>query len=109
VPIEDVTGTVKALIQQGKVRHFGLSEAKVATIRRAHAVQPVTALQNEYALWWREPESEVDYVRIMSRKIFAEGTVNEVLAMAGEGHEALTPVFLKLTGGSGFQEIPDAI
>ena len=59
VPIEDVAGTVKELIQQGKVRHFGLSEAGVQTIRRAHAVQPVTALQSEYSLWWREPEAEV--------------------------------------------------
>ena len=59
VPIEDVAGAVKDLIQEGKVRHFGLSEAGVQTIRRAHAVQPVTALQSEYSLWWREPEAEV--------------------------------------------------
>src|SRR5450432_3920186 len=59
VPIEDVAGAVKDLIQQGKVKHFGLSEAGVKTIRRAHAVQPVTALQSEYSLWWREPEAEV--------------------------------------------------
>src|ERR1700746_678945 len=59
VPIEEVAGTVKALIHAGKVKHFGLSEAAVATIRRAHAVQPVTALQNEYSLWFREPENEV--------------------------------------------------
>jgi aryl-alcohol dehydrogenase-like predicted oxidoreductase len=59
VPIEAVAGTVKELIQEGKVKHFGMSEASVATIRRAHAVQPVTALQNEYSLWWREPEAEV--------------------------------------------------
>ena len=59
VPIEDVAGTVKELIEQGKVRHFGLSEAGVQTIRRAHAVQPVTALQSEYSLWWREPEQEI--------------------------------------------------
>src|SRR5438046_1293657 len=59
VPIEDVAGAVKNLIQQGKVKHFGLSEAGVRTIRRAHAVQPVTALQSEYSLWWREPEKEV--------------------------------------------------
>ena len=58
VPIEDVAGAVKELIQQGKVKHFGLSEAGVKTIRRAHAVQPVTALQSEYSLWWREPEAE---------------------------------------------------
>ncbi len=59
VPIEDVAGTVKDLIAEGKVRHFGLSEAAAATIRRAHAVQPVAALQNEYSLWWREPEQEI--------------------------------------------------
>ena len=59
VPIEDVAGAVKELIQEGKVRHFGLSEAGVRTIRRAHAVQPVTALQSEYSLWWREPEEEI--------------------------------------------------
>jgi aryl-alcohol dehydrogenase-like predicted oxidoreductase len=59
VPIEDVAGTVKELIHEGKVRHFGLSEAGARTIRRAHAVQPVAALQSEYSLWWREPEEEV--------------------------------------------------
>lgn len=59
VPIEDVAGTVKELIQEGKVKHFGLSEAGAQTIRRAHAVQPVTALQSEYSLWWREPEQEI--------------------------------------------------
>ena len=59
VPIEDVAGAVKDLIQRGKVKHFGLSEAGVNTIRRAHAVQPVAALQSEYSLWWREPEAEV--------------------------------------------------
>ena len=59
VPIEDVAGTVKELIQAGKVKHFGLSEAGVKTIRRAHAIQPVTALQSEYSLWWRKPEKEV--------------------------------------------------
>ena len=59
VPIEDVAGAVKDLIQAGKVKHFGLSEAGVQTIRRAHAVQPLTALQNEYSIWWREPEAEV--------------------------------------------------
>ena len=59
VPIEDVAGAVKDLIQQGKVKHFGLSEAGEKTIRRAHAVQPVAALQSEYSLWWREPEAEV--------------------------------------------------
>jgi aryl-alcohol dehydrogenase-like predicted oxidoreductase len=59
VPIEDVAGAVKDLIRQGKVKHFGLSEAGVQTIRRAHKVQPVAALQNEYSIWWREPETEV--------------------------------------------------
>ena len=58
VPMEDVAGTVRDLIREGKVKHFGLSEAGVASIRRAHAVQPVTALQSEYSLWWREPEKE---------------------------------------------------
>jgi aryl-alcohol dehydrogenase-like predicted oxidoreductase len=59
VPMEDVAGTVKELIQEGKVKHFGLSEAGVASIRKAHAVQPVTALQSEYSIWWREPEKEI--------------------------------------------------
>ena len=59
VPIEEVAGAVKTLIEEGKVRHFGLSEAGVRTIRRAHAVQPVTALQSEYSLWWQEPEEEI--------------------------------------------------
>jgi aryl-alcohol dehydrogenase-like predicted oxidoreductase len=59
VPIEDVARTVKALIEEGSVRHFGLSEAGVQTIRRAHAIQPVTAVQNEYSLWWRRPEEEL--------------------------------------------------
>jgi aryl-alcohol dehydrogenase-like predicted oxidoreductase len=59
VPIEDVAGTVKELIAEGKVRHFGMSEASAATVRSAHAVQPVAALQSEYSLWWREPEKEI--------------------------------------------------
>jgi len=59
VPIEDVAGTVKQLVEEGKVRHFGLSEASARTIRRAHAIHPVTALQSEYSLWWRQPEAEV--------------------------------------------------
>jgi aryl-alcohol dehydrogenase-like predicted oxidoreductase len=59
VPIEDVAGTVKDLIKEGKVKHFGLSEAGVATIRKAHIIQPLTALQSEYSLWWREPEEEI--------------------------------------------------
>jgi aryl-alcohol dehydrogenase-like predicted oxidoreductase len=59
VPMEDVAGTVKELIQEGKVKHFGLSEASAADIRHAHAIQPVTALQSEYSLWWRSPEEEI--------------------------------------------------
>src|SRR6185437_889272 len=59
VPIEDVAGTIKDLVREGKVKHFGLSEAGVATIRRAHALHPVTALQSEYSLWWREPEQDI--------------------------------------------------
>lgn len=59
VPIEDVAGTVKDLIAEGKVKHFGLSEAGAQTIRRAHAIQPVAALQSEYSMWWREPEQEI--------------------------------------------------
>src|SRR5215204_774004 len=59
VPIEDVAGAVKDLIKEGKVKHFGLSEAGVKTIRKAHAVQPIAALQSEYSLWWREPEGEI--------------------------------------------------
>lgn len=59
VPIEDVAGTIKDLIRQGKVKHFGMSEAGAETIRRAHAVQPLAALQSEYSLWWREPENEI--------------------------------------------------
>ena len=59
VPIEDVAGTVKDLIKEGKVKHFGMSEASAKTIRRAHAVQPLTALQSEYSLWWRDPEDEI--------------------------------------------------
>ena len=59
MPVEDVAGTVKDLIRQGKVKHFGMSEAGAESIRRAHAVQPVSALQSEYSLWWREPEKEI--------------------------------------------------
>ena len=59
MPVEDVAGTVKQLIREGKVKHFGLSEAGAQTIRRAHAIQPVAALQSEYSLWWREPEKEI--------------------------------------------------
>ena len=59
MPIEDVAGAVKDLIQAGKVKHFGLSEPGVQTVRRAHAVQPVTAIQSEYSLWWRQPEREL--------------------------------------------------
>src|SRR4029078_2672813 len=59
VPIEDVAGTVSRLVEEGKVKHFGMSEAGVDAIRRAHAIQPVAALQSEYSLWWREPETKV--------------------------------------------------
>ena len=59
MPVEDVAGAVKELIQAGKVKHFGMSEAAAATVRRAHAVQPVTTLQNEYSLWWKRPEGEI--------------------------------------------------
>jgi aryl-alcohol dehydrogenase-like predicted oxidoreductase len=59
VPVEDVAGAVKDLVQQGKVKHFGLSEVAARTIRRAHAVQPITAVQSEYSLWYRDPEREV--------------------------------------------------
>jgi len=73
VPIEDVAGAVKELIEQGKVKHFGLSEAGVKTIRRAHAVQPVTALQSEYSLWWREPEAEILSRSVRWARAFSRG------------------------------------
>jgi len=103
VPIEDVAGTVKDLIQQGKVKHFGLSEAGVQTIRRAHAVQPVTALQNEYSLWWRKPEAEV--IPMLEElgiglvpysplgKGFLTGAIDENTKLAGNDFRSTLPRF----------------
>ena len=103
VPIEDVAGAVKDLIEAGKVRHFGLSEAGVRTIRRAHAVQPVTALQSEYSLWWREPEDEIlptleelgiGFVPFSPLgKGFLTGTVNASTDFAGGDIRATIPRF----------------
>ena len=103
VPIEDVAGTVKELIEEGKVRHFGLSEAGVETIRRAHAVQPVTALQSEYSLFWREPEDAIldvlDELRIgfvpfspLGRG-FLTGTVDATTEFSQEDIRAHLPRF----------------
>ena len=72
VPMEDVAGTVKELIREGKVKHFGLSEAGIESIRRAHAVQPVAALQSEYSLWWREPEKEI--LPLLEEHHYGDGT-----------------------------------
>ena len=103
VPIEDVAGTVKDLIREGKVQHFGLSEAGVQTIRRAHAVQPVTALQSEYSLWWREPEKEVlptlqelgiGFVPFSPLgKGFLTGTINENTAFDSADFRNVVPRF----------------
>src|SRR5438874_3046956 len=103
VPIEDVAGAVKDLIQQGKVKHFGLSEAGVQTIRRAHAVQPVTALQSEYSLWWREPEKEIlptleelgiGFVPFSPLgKGFLTGTITEETSFAQEDLRSRIPRF----------------
>ncbi|OWK37805.1 aldo/keto reductase [Fimbriiglobus ruber] len=103
VPIEDVAGSVKELILQGKVRHFGLSEAGVRTIRRAHAVQPVTALQSEYSLWWREPEAEIlptleelgiGFVPFSPLgKGYLTGTIDENTAFGGADFRNLSPRF----------------
>jgi aryl-alcohol dehydrogenase-like predicted oxidoreductase len=103
VPIEDVAGAVKGLIAQGKVRHFGLSEAAAATIRRAHAVQPVAAVQSEYSLWWREPEREVlptleelgiGFVPFSPLgKGFLTGKINETTDFAGNDFRARIPRF----------------
>ena len=103
VPIEDVAGAVKDLIQAGKVRHFGLSEAGVQTIRRAHAVQPVTALQSEYSLWWREPEAEVmptleelgiGFVPFSPLgKGFLTGTIDETTAFDSSDFRNIVPRF----------------
>jgi aryl-alcohol dehydrogenase-like predicted oxidoreductase len=103
VPIEEVAGAVKDLIQAGKVRHFGLSEAGASTIRRAHAVQPVTALQSEYSLWWREPEAEilptlealgVGFVPFSPLgKGFLTGAINEDTAFASNDFRNIVPRF----------------
>lgn len=103
VPIEDVAGTVKELIQEGKVGHFGLSEAGVQSIRRAHAVQPVTALQSEYSLWWREPESEIlptleelgiGFVPFSPLgKGFLTGTINEATEFDSNDFRNVVPRF----------------
>jgi len=103
VPIEDVAGAVKELIDEGKVRHFGLSEAGVGTIRRAHAVQPVTALQSEYSLWWRKPEAEV--LPVLEElgiglvpysplgKGFLTGAMNETTELAANDFRSRLPRF----------------
>jgi aryl-alcohol dehydrogenase-like predicted oxidoreductase len=103
VPIEDVAGTVKELIQAGKVKHFGLSEAGAKTIRRAHAVQPVAALQSEYSLWWREPEQEIlptleelgiGFVPFSPLgKGFLTGTIDENTTFAGNDFRNIVPRF----------------
>lgn len=103
VPIEDVAGTVKDLIREGKVKHFGLSEAGVRTIRRAHAVQPVTALQSEYSLWWREPEAEIlptlealgiGFVPFSPLgKGFLTGTIDETTTFDGSDFRNTVPRF----------------
>jgi aryl-alcohol dehydrogenase-like predicted oxidoreductase len=103
VPIEDVAGAVKDLIQQGKVKHFGLSEAAAKTIRRAHAVQPVTAVQSEYSLWWRRPEAEVlpaleelgiGFVPYSPLgKGFLTGTINENTTFVSSDFRNIVPRF----------------
>lgn len=103
VPMEDVAGTVRDLIQQGKVKHFGLSEAGVQSIRRAHAVQPVTALQSEYSLWWREPEQEIlptleelgiGFVPFSPLgKGFLTGTINENTTFGSTDFRNIVPRF----------------
>jgi aryl-alcohol dehydrogenase-like predicted oxidoreductase len=103
VPIEDVAGTVRDLIREGKVKHFGLSEAGVASIRRAHAVQPVAALQSEYSLWWREPEAEIlptleelgiGFVPFSPLgKGFLTGTIDESTTFAKDDFRNIVPRF----------------
>jgi aryl-alcohol dehydrogenase-like predicted oxidoreductase len=103
VPIEDVAGAVKDLIQEGKVKHFGLSEAGVQTIRRAHAVQPVTALQSEYSLWWRRPEEEIlttleelgiGFVPFSPLgRGFLTGTINEQTTIGDNDFRKISPRF----------------
>src|SRR3954451_25266514 len=104
VPIEDVAGTVKELIREGKVKHFGLSEAAVQTIRRAHAVQPVAALQSEYPLWWREPEQAIlptleelgiGFVPFSPLgKGFLTGTIDEKTEFASDDFRSTVPRFI---------------
>ena len=111
VPIEDVAGTVKELIEQGKVKHFGLSEAGVQTIRRAHAVQPVTALQSEYSLWWREPEEAIlptleelgiGFVPFSPLgKGFLTGTIDETTEFASDDFRNTLPRFTDPRGSQG--------
>src|SRR6266498_2318488 len=91
VPIEDVAGAVKELIQEGKVKHFGLSEAGAQTIRRAHAVQPVTTVQSEYSLWWREPEAEV-------LPTLEELGIGFVSSEARKANQALLDLLRKIAG-----------
>ena len=103
VPIEDVAGVVKDLIQQGKVKHFGMSEAGVKTIRRAHAVQPLTAVQSEYSLWWRRPEAEliptleelgIGYVPFSALgKGFLTGTIDEKTTFVQSDFRNIIPRF----------------
>src|SRR5438876_2837136 len=103
VPIEDVAGTVKDLIAEGKVKHFGMSEAGVRTIRRAHAVQPITAVQSEYSLWWRRPEEEllptleelgIGFVPFSSLgKGFLTGTIDEKTTFVSSDFRNLVPRF----------------
>jgi len=103
VPIEDVAGTVKELIAQGKVKHFGMSEAGVRTIRRAHAVQPVTAVQSEYSLWWRRPEAEllptleelgIGFVPFSPLgKGFLTGTIDETTTFVSSDFRNIVPRF----------------
>jgi aryl-alcohol dehydrogenase-like predicted oxidoreductase len=103
VPMEDVAGAVKELIRQGKVKHFGLSEAGAQSIRRAHAVQPVTALQSEYSLWWREPEADIlptleelgiGFVAFSPLgKGFLTGAINEKTQFAGNDFRNIVPRF----------------
>ena len=103
MPIEDVAGTVKELIAQGKVKHFGMSEAGVRTIRRAHAVQPVTAVQSEYSLWWRRPEEEllptleqlgIGFVPFSPLgKGFLTGTIDEKTTFVSSDFRNLVPRF----------------
>ncbi len=103
VPIEEVAGTVKELIAQGKVKHFGMSEAGVKTIRRAHAVQPLTAVQSEYSLWWRRPEEEllptleelgIGFVPFSPLgRGFLTGTIDEKTTFVGSDFRNIIPRF----------------